>query len=81
MMRIISLKLPVEDLRRIRDRNRSEFIRGAVREKLEREAGRKWRPRTPAGRKLLGLSEKFDGHRLDQSAIAEEIRQRRGGLA
>ncbi|MHB8520299.1 MAG: ribbon-helix-helix domain-containing protein [Limisphaerales bacterium] len=81
MMRTISLKIPPEDLRRIRDRNRSEFIRGAVREKLEREGARQWRPRTATGRKLLALSEKFDGDRLDQSAITEEIRQRRGGLA
>ena len=34
-----------------------------------------------ARRKLLALSDRFEGERLDAEAIAEELRQRRGGLS
>jgi Arc/MetJ-type ribon-helix-helix transcriptional regulator len=80
-MRTISLKMPEADLRRIPARNRSGFVREAIREKLERDAVKRWRPKTGAGRKLLALSEKFEGERLDQASIADELRLRRGGLA
>lgn len=56
-------------------------MRAAVREKLERQEGPGWKPKTALGKKLLALSNKFEGERLDATAIADEIRQRRGGLA
>lgn len=56
-------------------------MREAIKEKLQREAKKKWRPATEKGRKLLELSNRFEGDRLDQESIAEEVRLRRGGLA
>lgn len=80
-MRIVSLQIEEEDLRRIPARNRSEFMRAAIKEKLQRESEPKWRPKTGKGRKLLDLSNRFGGDRVDQAAIGEELRRRRGGLA
>jgi Arc/MetJ-type ribon-helix-helix transcriptional regulator len=80
-MRTISLKMPDEDLRRIPSRNRSLFVREAIQEKLEREGAKGWKPKNARGRKMLALSNKFDGDRVDQTSIAEELRLRRGGLA
>ena len=68
-------------MRRIPAKNRSEFFRAAVREKLERQESPRWKPNTAFGRKLLALSNKYKGERLDAAAITDEIRQRRGGLA
>jgi Arc/MetJ-type ribon-helix-helix transcriptional regulator len=76
----VSFKLAKRDLQRIPSRNRSEFIRAAVQEKLSRQKSG-WKPKTALAKKLLALSEKFKGERLDAAGIAEEIRQRRGGLA
>jgi hypothetical protein len=42
-----------------------------------------WRPKTATGRKLLKLRKRFlaqGGEVLDANAIAEELRQLRGGL-
>jgi len=42
-----------------------------------------WRPKTATGRKLLKLRKRFlaqGGELLDADGIAEELRQRRGGL-
>lgn len=83
-LRVISVKLPEQDLRCIPEANRSEFIRQAVAEKLARQASPKWEPKTPAGKLRRQLREKFIRHGgilLDADGIAEEIRQRRGGLA
>jgi Arc/MetJ-type ribon-helix-helix transcriptional regulator len=80
----VTVKIPLSDLRRIPEPNRSEFIRAAVSEKLAREAGARWAPKTAMGRKLLALREKYiraGGELLDSEGIAEELRQRRGGLA
>jgi hypothetical protein len=76
-------KLPLSGVRRIPG-NRSEFVRQAVVEKLARESRSAWRPKTAAGRKLLKLRNQFlarGGELLDADGIADEQRQRRGGLA
>ena len=82
-LKLLSVKLPLSDFRRIRG-NRSEFVRRAVAEKLARESGPAWQPKTASGRKLLKLRNQFlaeGGELLDAEGIAEELRQRRGGLA
>ena len=55
----MTVKIPLSDLRRIPEANRSEFIRSAVSEKLAREPASEWKPKTATGRKLLALREKF----------------------
>ena len=79
----ISFKLPKNDLRRIPSRNRSEFIRAAVREKLSKvEAD--WKPKTAWGKKLAAMraAHVASGAKLLTAVeILEEIRERRGGLA
>jgi hypothetical protein len=80
----VTVKIPLSDLRRMPEPNRSEFIRAAVSEKLGREAGARWALKTARGRKLLALREKYiraGGELLDSEGIAEELRHRRGGLA
>jgi len=82
-LKVLSVKLPLSDVRRIQG-NRSEFVRQAVAEKLARESRPAWRPKTATGRKLLKLRGKFlaqGGELLGPDGIAEELRQRRGGLA
>ena len=82
-LKLLSVKLPLSDVRRIPG-NRSEFVRQAVAEKLARQSGPGWKPKTPTGRKLLKLRNQFlaqGGELLDADGIAEELRQRRGGLA
>jgi hypothetical protein len=82
-LKLISVKLPLSDVRRIPG-NRSEFVRQSVAEKLARESGPSWRPKTATGRKLLKLRHQFlaeGGELLDADGIADELRQRRGGLA
>ena len=83
-LQAVTVKIPLSDLRRIPEPNRSEFIRAAVAEKLAREPVSEWKPKTETGRKLLALREKYiraGGELLDSEGIAEELRQRRGGLA
>jgi hypothetical protein len=80
---VLSVKLPLSDVRRISG-NRSKFVRQAVAEKLARESGPAWRPKTDTGRKLLKLRNQFlaqGGELLDAEGIAGELRRRRGGLA
>ena len=82
-LQIVSVKLPVADLRRIPG-NRSRFLRRAVEEKLARESPPEWRPKTARGRKWLRLRKQFlarGGELLDADRVAEELRSRRGGLA
>ena len=82
-LKVLSVKLPLSDVRRITG-NRSQFVRRAVAEKLARESAPAWRPKTAAGRKLLKLRNQFlaqGGELLDADGIAEELRQRRGGLS
>jgi hypothetical protein len=82
-LKVLSVKLPLSDIRRIPG-NRSEFVRRAVAEKLARESDPAWRPKTATGRKLLKLRNQFlaqGGEMLDAGGIADELRQRRGGLA
>jgi Arc/MetJ-type ribon-helix-helix transcriptional regulator len=82
-LKVLSVKLPLSDVRRIQG-NRSEFVRQAVAEKLARESRPGWRPKTATGRKLLKLRAQFlagGGELLGAEAIAQELRQRRGGLA
>ncbi len=81
-LKMISVKLPVSDVRKIRG-NRSEFVRKAVSEKLAREAGPEWRPKTGLGGELLKLRQQFiaeGGELLDSEGIARELRSRRGGV-
>ena len=81
-LQIISVKLPAADLRRIPG-NRSRFVRLAVAEKLERESRKVVQLETAAARKMLKLREQFiaqGGELLDSDGIAEELRERRGGL-
>jgi hypothetical protein len=80
----VTVKLPVADLRRIPSRNRSAFIREAVREKLAHAEKDGWKPRTELGRKLWALRQRHvdsGAPLLDAEGIAAEIRERRGGLA
>ena len=52
-------------------------------EKLARLEAHAWKPRTAAGKRLAELRRKFiesGGELLDQEGIADELRQRRGGL-
>jgi hypothetical protein len=81
-LKIISIKLPISDVRKIRG-NRSVFVRQAVAEKLARESRPAWKPKTAAGRKLLKLRQRFlasGGEVLDVEGIEAELRQRRGGI-
>ncbi|NJK92647.1 MAG: hypothetical protein HC904_12955 [Blastochloris sp.] len=83
-LQIVSVKLPLSHLRRIRG-NRSSFLREAVEEKLLREApAPSWKPQTALGRNLLRLREKSRKHGLeplDARGISQELRRRRGGLS
>jgi Arc/MetJ-type ribon-helix-helix transcriptional regulator len=82
-LKVLSVRLPLSEVRRIPG-NRSEFVRQAVSEKLARESGPAWRPKTATGRKLLKLRNQFvaqGGELLDADGIAQELRQRRGGLS
>jgi hypothetical protein len=81
--KVLSAKLPLADVRHIPS-NRSELFRQAVAEKLARESGPAWRPKTATGRKLLKLRNQFlaqGGELLDANSIADELRQRRGGFS
>lgn len=83
-LKLVSVKLPVSDLRRIPEANRSEFIRSAVAEKLNRMESPPLVPKSAAGRRMLALRCSFvkrGGRLLDAEGIAAEIRQRRGGVA
>ena len=81
----VSFKLPTSDLQRIPARNRSEFYREAIREKLERQSAKSnWKPKTAAAKKMAALRARYianGGELLDTDGIAAEIRERRGGLA
>jgi hypothetical protein len=82
-LKVLSVKLPLAHVRRIPG-NRSEFVRQAVAEKLAREPRPAWRPKTATGRKLLKLRSQFlaqGGELLDADGIAEELRERRGGVS
>ena len=64
-------------------RNRDKFVRQAVAEKLACQSAPCWQPKTATGRKLLNLRNRFlaqGGQLVDANSIAEELRQRRGGL-
>jgi Arc/MetJ-type ribon-helix-helix transcriptional regulator len=82
-LKVITVKLPKSDLVRIpRGRSRSEFIRVAVSEKLDRLEKPAWKPKTPLGRALVRLRKKniaSGGELLDAQGIAAELRARRGG--
>jgi hypothetical protein len=81
-LKVVSVKLPERDLSRIVG-NRSDFIRRAVAEKLQKSEQPVWRPKTAAVRKMLKLREQFiadGGQLLDAQGIAEELRSRRGGV-
>ena len=83
-LQAVTVRIPVSDLGRIAESNRSEFIREAVSEKLARRRVPVWRPKTATGRKLLALRAQFveaGGELLDNEGITEELRARRGGLA
>ena len=74
-LQAVTVKIPLADLRRIPEANRSEFIRSAVSEKLAREPASEWKPKTATGRKLLALRAKFirsGGELLDSDGIADE---------
>ena len=58
-LRAVTVKIPLSDLMRIAESNRSEFIREAVAEKLARQTLPDWKPKTETGRKLLAVREKF----------------------
>lgn len=78
----ISVKLPKSDVSRIPARNRSAFIREAVREKLVRK-GQRWKPKTAFGKRLLALraARIRRGSRLfTAEEIDAEIRERRGSM-
>lgn len=79
----ISVKLPKSDVSRIPVRNRSAFIREAVREKLARKEQR-WMPKTAFGKRLMALRTariRRGGRLFTAEEIDVEIRERRGGMA
>jgi Arc/MetJ-type ribon-helix-helix transcriptional regulator len=79
----ISVKLPQSDVSRIPTRNRSAFIREAVREKLARKDSR-WKPKTAFGKRLVALRAariRRGGRLFTAEEIDAEIRERRGGMA
>lgn len=79
----VSFKLPVADLRRIPERNRSAFFRAAVQEKLASKET-VWRPRTAFGKKLAALRARHEASGaklLTPEEVAAEVRARRGSLA
>lgn len=81
-LKVISVKLPESDVRRIRG-NRSDFVRKAVSEKLQREAAAPWKPKTAAVKRMLKLREQFlaeGGQTLNAAGISAELESRRGGL-
>ena len=83
-LQAVTVKLPWADLRRIPGKNRSNFIRSAIAEKLAREGDMAWKPKTETGRKFMALRSRFirsGGELLDSAGISEELRLRRGGLA
>ncbi len=78
---LVSVKLPLHDLRRIPSQNRSRFIREAVAEKLERVKKPKWTPKTAYGKELWALRQKFiadGGKLLDREGIERELKERSG---
>lgn len=82
-LKVLSVKLPLSDVRRI-SVNRSEFVRQAVAEKLARESGPAWRPKTATGRKLLKLRSQFlaqGGELLDADGIAKELGRMENGVS
>ena len=82
-LQAVTVKLPRADLRRIPGKNRSNFIRSAVAEKLARKGDIAWKPKTETGRKFMALRSRFirsGGGLLDCDGISEELRRRRGGL-
>jgi len=80
-LQIISVKLPLSVTCRIRG-NRSEFVRQAVKEKLARSSAPAWQPKPPRRKLVKTKATVFGpgGELLDADGIAEELRQRRGGL-
>lgn len=79
-LKTVSVKLPTDDVRRIPARNRSAFIRDAVREKLARQEKPR-KPTTQFGRELAALQKAYKGKLLTPEEIAAEIRENRGGMA
>jgi len=83
--KIISIKLPIKLLRAIPDahKGRSRFIISAVEEKLSRQHEPELKPTTERGRRLHAILEKGAAERgepLDADGLAQELRERRGGL-
>lgn len=81
----VSFKLPVSDLRRVPQRNRSGFYRKAIHDALESKASKpEWTPKTAAGKRMLELRKRYiarGGELLSADGIAAELRERRGGRA
>ncbi len=84
-MTTVSFKLADADLRRIPARNRSDFFRTAVLEKLAATApAAKKKPERTWVKKMRALRQAHTATGvtlLDADQIAAEIRARRGGLA
>ncbi len=82
-MQTVSFKLPADDFRRIPARNRSDFFREAVREKLA-HTEKDFTPRTAFGKKLAALRARHvasGAKLLTADEVQSEVRARRGGLA
>ena len=80
-LQVVTVKLPKGELRRFPPgTSRSAFIREAIAEKLNRQGLPAWQPKTARGKKLLALSDRFEGERLGAAEINEELRARRGGI-
>ena len=77
MTKTVSIKVPMTLFRQIKG-NVSRFFREAAAEKLNRTPPPAWKPKTAHGRKLLALSNKFKGERLDAEGINRELRERSG---
>jgi Arc/MetJ-type ribon-helix-helix transcriptional regulator len=77
MLTTISVKLPAGDVRRIPTRNRSAFIREAVKEKLDRQQ-KQWKPKTAFGKKLMVMSQRYQGKPLTVEEVNAELRERSG---
>lgn len=84
MTKTISIKFPMQDLRKIPDENVSRFFRDAAYEKIARMQKPTVKHKSPLAKKLLAARQKFidsGGELLDAEGIARERRERRGGVA
>jgi len=82
--KLVSVKIPMRVFRALppAHEGRSQFIVAALEEKIQRREST-WEPATERGKRLKAILEKGAAERgepLDAEGIAQELRERRGGL-